>query len=218
METRRQFIKGAVGCLAFMGLLFSPFLSLIRLGIAQTKKTILPKGTKRESLTDKNPANLDTRNLEITPLKDFGVMGVDDHKVDIKTWRLQVNGHVAAPLKLTYPQIKALPSIERNVILICPGIFVNHGQWKGVSINELFKMAQEEKGVTHVTFRGPEGDYEKVERYPMEEILSNQVFLAYQVNGQFLPEKHGYPLRLVAEEHYGYEWVKYVYTVTAEKI
>jgi sulfoxide reductase catalytic subunit YedY len=43
------------------------------------------------------------------------------------------------------------------------------------------------------------------------------VFLAYQVNGQALPKKHGFPLRVVAEGYYGGDWVKYVYKVVAHK-
>jgi sulfoxide reductase catalytic subunit YedY len=30
------------------------------------------------------------------------------------------------------------------------------------------------------------------------------------VNGETLPRKHGFPLRLVYEDAYGSEWVKYV--------
>jgi DMSO/TMAO reductase YedYZ molybdopterin-dependent catalytic subunit len=43
------------------------------------------------------------------------------------------------------------------------------------------------------------------------------VFLAYSVNDRVLPQKHGFPLRVVAEDHYGGSWVKYVYKVTAIK-
>lgn len=218
METRRNFIKGILGCLGFVGLLFSPFSALVRSGLAEAKKIILPKETKRESLVSRNPANLDTRNLEITPLEDFGTMGLEDHKVDIKQWRLHLNGHVKTPLDLTYEQTIALPWIEKEVLLICPGIFANHGRWKGISIRKLMEMAGWRKGATHVTIRGPKSAYEKVERFPLADILSEKVFLAYQVNGKVLPENHGFPLRLVAEDHYGYEWVKYVDQITVEKI
>ena len=218
METRRHFIKGILGCLGFVGLLFSPFSSLVRSALAQAKKIILPKETKRESLVSKNPADLDTRNLEITPLQDFQTMGPTDHKVDLDAWRLEVKGHVKTPLDLTYKQITTLPSVERDVLLICPGVFANHGRWKGISVSELLKIVKAEEGVTHVTVRGPRGASEKVERFPVDDILSNKVFLAYQVNGQILPQKHGFPLRVVAEDHYGYEWVKYVDQITVEKI
>ena len=218
METRRKFIKKLVGCFTFMGLLFNPFLVGIRSGMTKTKKIVLPKGTKRESLIGKNPSDLDARDLEITPLQDFETMGPTDHKVDSDTWRLEVKGHVRIPLELTYEQITSLPFVERDVLLICPGFFANHGRWKGIPMSELLKMVKAEEGVTHVTVGGPRGASEKVERFPIQDILSNKVFLAYQVNGQILPQKHGFPLRVVAEDHYGYEWVKYVDQITIEKI
>jgi DMSO/TMAO reductase YedYZ molybdopterin-dependent catalytic subunit len=218
METRRHFIKGILGCFGFVGLLFSPFSALVRSALAEAKKIILPKGTKRESLIGKNPSDLDTRNLELTPLQDFQTLGPTDHKVDLDTWRLEVKGHVKTPLDLKYKQITSLPSVERDVLLICPGVFANHGRWKGISMKALLKMVKAEEGVTHVTVRGPRGASEKTERFPIQEILSNKVFLSYQVNGQILPERHGFPLRIVAEGHYGYEWVKYVDQVTIEKI
>ncbi len=57
-----------------------------------------------------------------------------------------------------------------------------------------------------------------MERFPITEIVSNQVFLAYQVNGQVLPRKHGFPLRAVVEDHYGSEWIKFVHRIEAHKI
>jgi sulfoxide reductase catalytic subunit YedY len=95
--------------------------------------------------------------------------------------------------------------------LICAGFFTNHGRWKGISIAELLKLAGADEAITHVSIRGPEGRYAKMERFPIAEIISNQVFLAYQVNGQKLPRKHGFPLRAVAEDHYGSERVKFVH-------
>ena len=70
---------------------------------------------------------------------------------------------------------------------------------------------------TQVSFSGPEGNYEKSERFPMEDILSGKVFLAYRVNDQGLPRKAGFPLRIVAEGYYGGHWLKYVYKITAPK-
>ena len=44
----------------------------------------------------------------------------------------------------------------------------------------------------------------------IEEALVDEVFLAYNVNGQTLPPEHGYPLRLVVKGHYGANWVKWL--------
>lgn len=200
-----------------LALLSSSLSSGVRWGWAKIKKVILPKGTKRESLIGRNPAELDTRNLDVTPLEDFGTMGLTDYAANLDTWRLEVTGHVKEPLSLDYSQLIGLPSIERKVLLICPGFFANHGTWKGISIKELLRRAEVKGGVTHITIRGPKGPYAKVVRYPIEDILADKVFLTYAVNGKVLPQKHGFPLRVVAEDYYGYDWVKYVDRVTAER-
>jgi DMSO/TMAO reductase YedYZ molybdopterin-dependent catalytic subunit len=216
-KTRRQFLRRILGFLAGIGLLLNPVSSMVRSVFGASRKTILPKGTKRNSLVGKDPKTLDTQNLELTPLTDFGTMGQTEYMVDLKAWRLEVMGHVKRPLNLKYKEILALPPIERTVLLICPGVFANNGRWRGISIDALLKMAGVKEGATHVSFTGPKGGFEMTQKYPMADILQNKVFLAHAVNGQVLPEKHGFPLRVVAEGYYGSEWVKYVYKVTVEK-
>jgi len=218
MNNRRQFIKMMMGFVSGMGLLFSPLAQGVRVAFAKAKKMILPKETQMNTLIGKNPADLDTSNLDVTPLEKFQTMGLTDHQANMDTWRLEVSGHVQRPLRLTYDQIVQMPAIQKNVLLICPGFFAYHARWKGVSVAKLLEMADVGPGITHVTFKGPDGTYAKTERFPIEEILSNKVFLAYNVNDRVLPKKHGFPLRFVANGHYGGEWVKYVYKVTADKI
>ena len=215
MKTRRSFFKILFHIAASMMIGFNGGLSLISRAYAQSKRIVLPRGTKMTSLIDKNPADLDTRHLEVIPLTQFETMGLTDHETDLDTWRLKITGNVQKPLNLSYDQVLELPAIERNVLLLCPGFFTNHGKWKGISVVELLRLAQPESGITHVTFRGPPGRYEKTERFPIAEVISDKIFLAYQVNGQTLPPKHGFPLRVVAEDHYGSEWVKYVHEVEA---
>jgi sulfoxide reductase catalytic subunit YedY len=193
--------------IAGMGLLFSPLFSWIRLVHAKIQKVILPKDTPREDLAYKNPAELDTQNLNLTPLQDFKTMGITGHQTNLDTWRLEVSGHVEMPLHLGYSEVLALPAIERDVLMICPGVFANHGRWKGISMNALFQKVKLTDGGTLVTCRGPEGKYEKVEQFHLKDVLANKVFLAYEVNGKALPQKHGFPIRVVAEGHFGFNWV-----------
>ena len=90
------------------------------------------------------------------------------------------------------------------------------GLWKGVSLWDLLETAGIQEAVTHVTLRGAGSYNEKVDQFELEYVRSNKVFLAYQVNGKVLPQKHGFPLRVVAEDKYGYDWTKYVHTVEAD--
>jgi len=207
MKERRDFLK----TLLRAGLLFTvPFSSFLHSLRAEERKITPPKGTKPDSLVFENPRDLDTRNLELTPLKQFQTMGETDFKVDLKKWRLEITGRVKKPLILTYAEVLALPSTEKAVLLICPGFFTNHGLWKGIHMEELLKRVEAEKTATHVTFSFTGGSYERKEEFFLKEALSGAVFLAYGVNGKTLPEKHGFPLRGIAEGHFGSRWVKYV--------
>lgn len=217
MKKRRQFIKLILGIFAGLGFLFSPLAAGMRLVWAKAKKIILPKGTRVETLANKNPADLDTRNLDLTPLEKFETMGLDDHQVDLNKWQLEIGGQVQHPVKLSYSQLTEMPSVKKDVLLICPGFFAYHARWKGVSVAKLLEMAQASSGASHVSFSGPKGSYEKTESFPIEDIRSDKVFLAYHVNNAVLPERHGFPLRVVADGYYGGQWVKYVYKMTVHK-
>ena len=84
-------------------------------------------------------------------------------------------------------------------------------------MKSLLEKAGVGKDVRRVSFRGPKGSNEKVEVFPIEDVMTDKVFLAYGVNGQILPKKHGFPLRVVAQDYYGNDWVKYVYKVNTEE-
>jgi len=100
--------------------------------------------------------------------------------------------------------------MEKRALLICPGFFANYGIWRGIRMEELLRRAGVEKGSTQVTFLSPEGNGEREEQFPMEDIGAGRVFLCHGVNGEALPEKNGFPLRVVAEGYYGSKWIKYV--------
>jgi sulfoxide reductase catalytic subunit YedY len=141
-------------------------------------------------------------------------MGTTDRVLNPDTWRLEVSGRVKRPLSLKYSQLTALPSIQREVLLICPGFFANHGRWKGCSIKRLLEEAEFDRTAAHVSIEAGDG---KTARFPLADVLSDKVFLAYQVNGEVLPRQHGYPVRVVAADSYGSDWVKYASKITVER-
>jgi sulfoxide reductase catalytic subunit YedY len=199
MWTRRKFLISSI--------LIPPFfLKFVSTPWAQAKK-ILPKGFKKEELKDMNPAEIDNRNLEVDPLIQFGTMGPTDVAVDLKTYRLKVTGAVGRSLALSYDQILKYPPLTEVVLLICPGFFSNNGRWTGVSLRSLLKEAQVKKEAKYLDIKGAHG---KGVRISLGKIDQKRIFLAYRVNGEPLPQKHGFPLRLVYEDAYGSDWVKYV--------
>jgi len=204
MWTRRSFLKKWLGIS-----LSSSILSLggiISTSWAKAKK-LLPKGLPKEQIIQMNPADIDSRNLEIDPLDQFGTMGPTDITIDPEIYRLKITGKVDKPLSLSLGQVQQLPSITEVVLLICPGVFVNNGRWTGVSLKTLLQEAKPQKGAEKIDIKGA---LEKVVTIPLKELPQKKILLAYRVNGATLPKKHGFPLRLVLEDHFGYEWIKYV--------
>jgi DMSO/TMAO reductase YedYZ molybdopterin-dependent catalytic subunit len=199
MWTRRKVLISSI--------LIPPFFSQFVSSLWAQAKKILPKGFKKEELKNMNPAEIDIRNLEVDPLTQFGTMGPTDVAVDLKTYRLKVTGAVGRSLSLSYDQILKYPSLTEVVLLICPGFFSNNGRWTGVSLKVLLQDAQAKKEAKYLDINGAHG---KGVRIPLEKINRKRILLAYRVNGEPLPQKHGFPLRLVYEDAYGSDWVKYV--------
>lgn len=215
MHTRRQFIRLVTRLMAGLGAAVHPAGAFVGRALAAAQRRLLLKETDLQSLKDEHPTALDTRHLEIMPVESFRTMGATEYAVSLDQWRLEVTGGVKQPLKLTYAELLALPAVEENVLLICPGVFTIHAAWKGVPVREVLRRAGLQEGATHVTLHGPPGPYEKVEEFKMAEVDSGKLLLAYAVNGQALPRKHGFPLRAVAADRFGSDWVKFVYKLEA---
>jgi DMSO/TMAO reductase YedYZ molybdopterin-dependent catalytic subunit len=200
MDGRRQFIKKVFGFTAVFGIWLSPLFRMVGSAYAQAQSLV---AAVKSRATD----------AWATALDRFGTMGVVTYDADLKTWRLEISGNVKHPLKLTYDQLLEFPTVEKEVALVCPGFFINNGLWKGVSMKPLLEKAEVADDAAKVIITGHNGNWTKTEEFPIADILSNKVFFAHTVNGVTLPEKHGYPLRVVAEGRTGDDWVKYVYSM-----
>ncbi len=210
MPNRRQTIKhilalglGATALLSHVGL-------LLQTASAKAKRRIVKRGTPLSKLMHANPARLDTSRLETTAIEQFDVMGETNRQVDIKRWRLVVEGAVRHPLEFSYDELRKRPIIERNVLLVCPGFFAYNGYWRGFSVATLLHEAGYDPTATHVKFTGSGGFRKKSKRFKIGEVLANKIFIAHGVNDQDIPQRHGYPMRLVAEDHRGHRWIKYI--------
>jgi len=210
MLTRRQSIKYIITFISGVTAFFSKLGTGISLVYAKVKTIVLPRGTPMADLISQDPAELDNRNLETTPMDQFDVMGQTFYKVDLEKWRFEVKGSVQHPKKIAYKDLARLDPIERNVLLICPGFFAYNARWKGFSLSSLLRSAGIGPDVTHVEIKGSEGIKSKTEKFIIDDVMNDKLFIAFQVNGQALPERHGFPARLVAEGYDGDYWVKYV--------
>jgi DMSO/TMAO reductase YedYZ molybdopterin-dependent catalytic subunit len=178
---------------------------------AAVKRKLLPASTNREQLAKMAPPLIDASQIPLTALADFGVMGTTDESVEMARWRLEIGGKAANPMQLTYEALLAQPVVERKLPLICPMLFANQGVWKGLAIWPLLQKAGVAPDAVALVVAGADGQETAQRRFSLDAVRAGKVFLCYAVNGRPLPVRHGFPLRIVAEEEFGDQWLKYVF-------
>ena len=173
----------------------------------------------------------------ITPIEHFFVRThVYVPTVNVNEWRLKVEGEVATPLTLSMADLKKLPPIELVSVAECagngrgfyqppvPGLqwrngSVGNGRWRGVRLADVLTRAGIKDSAKEILFDGadvPIGTMPDFQRsIPVKKALDGNTLLAYQMNGETLPTKHGFPLRVVAPGWASDSWVKWLTSIRA---
>jgi len=131
--------------------------------------------------------------------------------IDVKTFRLSVNGEVNNPLSLDMTAVQALPLTSMVIRHVCVEGWAAIVQWGGVRLSEIVRLAQPKAGVRYTYIQSADGYYES---WDLASILHPQTLLAYQKNGAPLPVENGAPLRLASPIKLGYKQSKWVTQIT----
>ena len=127
--------------------------------------------------------------------------------IDVKTYRLGVNGLVKTPLSLTYGQVTAMPSFQKVTTLNCVEGWSVTYLWTGVEIKDLLEKAGYDRNAKIVIFKCYDGYSTSL---PLEFIVNRNILLAYTMNGVVMPPERGFPFQVVAMNKFGYKWAKWV--------
>jgi DMSO/TMAO reductase YedYZ molybdopterin-dependent catalytic subunit len=136
---------------------------------------------------------------------DNSISGVQH--ININTYRLKITGLVTEEITLTYEEVLALESHQRLITLYCVTGWDATILWEGVLLSDLIGLAHPGVEVTTIIFHASDGYTSSL---PYSVIKDKQLILAYKSNSLTLPDELGYPFIVVAEEKYGYKWVRWV--------
>ncbi len=182
-------------------------LSVAALSTSASERIKLTPEMSEKEIARLHPKDVEPSLLPLDSIEELHTTGTPQ-EVNVATWRLKVKGEkVNAFLSLTYEELSQMEMIEKKVILICPGFFVDYAEWEGVPLSTIFEKAKVEEGYETITFYALDG-YSS--RFSREEVENNLLFLALKVNGETLSKEHGFPVRLVAEDILGGRWVKWI--------
>ena len=151
----------------------------------------------------------------ITPNDQHYVVtqNVVDPTPNLAVWRLDITGLVASPGTYTFDELQKLPSTSRAITLQCfsngpPGHLISTAVWQGVPFRALLeKHGGALPGARFVAFYSVDG-YSISQ--PLDVVLQADTLLAYRMNGAELPNRHGYPLRVLIPGRYGEENPKWL--------
>jgi DMSO/TMAO reductase YedYZ molybdopterin-dependent catalytic subunit len=173
-------------------------------------KMRLPSDTPDSKIMHMHPKDIDASLLPLDSIEDLHTTGTPQ-KVDINTWQLEISGPmVKNPRSLSYQDLLQMKMVGKKVILICPGFFVDYAEWEGVPLSTILEVVGVKGNYEKITFRGLDGYSGSFSR---DEAQDNLLFLALRVNGKTIPEEHGFPVRLVAEDILGGRWVKWIKSI-----
>lgn len=160
---------------------------------------------------------------------------IPTEKIALEHWELTIEGEVKTPLRLNFDQICRRPKAIVANTLECSGNGrsllqkkasgnpwtiggVGNAVWGGVPLSVLLAEAGLSQRASHVAFVGMDTPLGKAQisferSIPIDKAMASTL-LAYEMNGEPLPLKHGYPLRALALGWTGANCVKWLKHIT----
>lgn len=150
----------------------------------------------------------------IAPANKFYTVtkNVVDPNVLPDVWRLEIGGMVEEPRSYDVAALQALPGIEQESTLMCISNQIGAGLmsnavWTGVRLRDLLEAARPLPGAVEVFLHAADG---YTDTFSIDKALEPETLVAYAINGEPLPQRHGFPARVVVPGLFGEKNVKWV--------
>jgi len=150
----------------------------------------------------------------ITPNELFYCVtkNVIDPRVDVSLWHLEINGLVQTPRTYRLEEVKAFSAVEQETTLMCisNGLdagLISNARWKGVPMRDLINQASVLSGATKVRLHGVDN---YTDTFPLEKAMDPTTLIAWEMNGSQLPDRHGFPMRVIVPGYFGEKNVKWL--------
>jgi DMSO/TMAO reductase YedYZ molybdopterin-dependent catalytic subunit len=150
----------------------------------------------------------------ITPNELFYCVtkNVVDPKVNVDLWHLEVGGRVQNRAAWRFQDLIGFKAISQETTLMCISNGLDAGLmsnaiWKGLPLRDLLDQAVPLSGAARVRLHGVDNYTDTI---PLEKAMEPTTLLAYEMNGVSLPDRHGYPLRVIVPGYFGEKHVKWL--------
>lgn len=150
----------------------------------------------------------------ITPTAQFYSVtkNVVDPDVDKRVWGLEIGGLVEHGKSYGFDDLKRFEQVDQETTLMCisnrigAGLFSN-ANWHGVRLKDVLEESTPKDGAVEILMSAADGYQDSI---PFEKAMDPTTLLVYEINGEPLPRKHGYPVRLLVPGMFGEKNVKWI--------
>lgn len=175
----------------------------------------------------------------ITPSSQFYVRNhFKQPAITADAWKVKVEGAVERPLEIGYRDLIGMPPRNQVSMLECAGngrVFLvpkengaqwqsggmGNAEWTGVPLNAILEKAGLKSDAVDVMFEGADqgeikedpkspGEIHFARSLPMAKARTENILLAYKMNGADLSPSHGFPVRAIVPGWYGMASVKWL--------
>ncbi|MDV2482790.1 molybdopterin-dependent oxidoreductase [Methanoculleus sp. Wushi-C6] len=163
-----------------------------------------------QGVTDLAPAEVrEYQGEQLSSITDFRENSIRGPQyVNASTYTLTVDGLVEDREEYSYDALmERFPRYRKVVTLYCVEGWDVTILWEGIRVEDLLLEAGVKPGANTVIFYAADGYSSSL---PLAYIEDRDILLAYAMNNVTLPAERGFPFQLVAEDRWGYKWVKWV--------
>jgi DMSO/TMAO reductase YedYZ molybdopterin-dependent catalytic subunit len=146
---------------------------------------------------------------DLSSINDFRENSIKGPQyVNSSGYRLTVTGLTNRTDVYTYDEVLAkYPHYTKVVTLFCVEGWDTTILWEGVLVSDLIRKAGIDPRANTVIFTAHDGYTTSL---PLDYVISRDILMAYKMNNVTLPAERGYPFQLVAEDKWGYKWIKWI--------
>ncbi len=128
--------------------------------------------------------------------------------INESAYRLTVTGLTNTTDVYSYGEVLGrYPHYTKVVTLFCVEGWDATILWEGIQVRDLIRHAGPDPRANTVVFTAHDG---YTTSFPLDYLMNRDIIMAYRMNNVTLPAERGYPFQLVAEDKWGYKWVKWI--------
>ncbi len=146
---------------------------------------------------------------DLSSVNDFHENSISGpQNINISEYRLTVTGLTNRTVVYTYDEVLAkYPHYSKVVTLHCVEGWDATILWEGVLVRDIIADAGADPQANTVIFTARDG---YTTSFPLDYFTQRDIIMAYRMNNVTMPVERGYPFELVAEDKWGYKWIKWI--------